>query len=32
MKSVEKHLFLVATKVHGISEIEFKDKGRWESR
>ena len=26
----EKHLFLIATEVHGISEIEFKNKGRWD--
>lgn len=32
MKLVEKHLILVATEAHGISEIEFRDKGRWESR
>lgn len=30
MKLVEKHLFLIATEVHGISEIEIKDKGRWD--
>lgn len=30
MKLTEKHLFLIATEVHGISEIEIKDKGRWD--
>lgn len=30
MKLVEKHLFLIATELHGISEIEIKEKGRWD--
>lgn len=30
MELTEKHLVLIATEVHGISEIQIKDKGRWD--
>lgn len=30
MELTEKHLFLVATEVHGISEIQIKGKGHWD--